>query len=142
MFINDFDDFELTLLVVYLNHRYNEPPVDCLPLFLIPWQGPMSMNMGKLDEKFGRQARQRLREWFNVDDGNHLNERVSLLTLKEDPQFKLYHFLKEKGVLDQLRRDLIDGWLPSWVETAERTIALRSQLKAAPGLEGRVPSAD
>src|SRR5690606_18922551 len=122
MELNGFDEFETNLLVVFLNHRYGEPPIDCLPLFLITWSGQLSMSLVELKNMFGPKARARLERWFEIDEG--VKGRNSFLRLRAGAANReLYEYLKERGVLDKLRRDKVDGVIDSWVGTQEWIIS-------------------
>lgn len=128
MELNNFDEFETNLLIAVLNHRYNEDPIDCLPLFLITWSGQLSMSLVELRNMFGPNARARLERWFEIDEG--VKGRNSFLRLRSGVGRELYHFLKDKGpeIFNQLRRDM-DGVIHSWVDTQEWIIAQQEKLK-------------
>ena len=127
MEINQFDQFEQELLVKVLNHRFDEPEQNYMPLFIITYQDQLNMSLIELDKIFGPDAKSKLERWFDIEVGKP--GKLSRLRLHTGSvQLELYHWLKSKNLLNKVRRDKIDGIFDSWPDIQEYKIQLRDRV--------------
>jgi hypothetical protein len=134
MTTNNFDQFELDLLISYLNHRFGEPFIELSvndeKVVNIDSRSVLKVSLEALDRAFGPQAAMRLGRWFSIEKGHKGRTEMhggvvslvpaswSVFALRGGGGRELYQYFQQKGVLDLLRRDM-DGPIHSWVVTEE-----------------------
>jgi len=127
---NNFDEFEVELLVTYLNHRFGEEAVDKLPLYHINRRSNLHISLNQLTKEYGTLAKERLARWFSIEPG--FKGTLTTLTLHTDftTWLQVYQLLEEKGAVYRLRRDFENGFLEPWVEQVEQQIRRNPNYKA------------